>query len=911
LGRWFVTPESPIDEVSVVYSSPISKRALLSLTSLAVAACSFYLPSVPSSAQLPGMAPVMPPPVMRPIFRGEGSGQLDATTKSGKRVTCPLKHTTVTAKVAGHVSRVTVKQLFANPLNEKIEAVYTFPLSDTGAVDDMLMKVGERTIHGTIKKREEARQIYEAARASGHVAALLDQERPNIFTQSVANIEPNKEVAVTITYVDLLPYESGTYTFAFPTVVGPRFNPGTPTGKQGLGVSPDTTAVPDASKITPHLAPKGERAGHDISISVTVDSPVPVIGITMANRSERHVDVALANKATIPNKDFVLNWTVATDQVKSGYLAHGKKGEGHFNLSIIPPKRPRNDQIQPKEMVFLIDCSGSQSGAPLQKAKETMHYVLDHMNDDDTFQVITFNNSAEELFPQAQKATAEMRRRARNFIDGVQARGGTWMAPAVEKACSLPPDKNRLRIVTFMTDGYVGNDFQILGLIKKLRGTSRWFPFGTGNSVNRFLIDNIAKVGGGEAEYVYLNSTAAEVGKKFYDKISSPVLTDVKVSFGDLAVKEVFPKDVSDVWAEKPLYITGRYSKPGKGNVTITGNSGGKPYTQKLAVEFPADNTANDVLGSIWARAKVDRLMDEDWFGAQQGSVNKELQDEIIRTALAYHIMTQYTSFVAVEEQAKTKDGKLVTVEVPVEVPDGVERDKIYGDEGEPQSIVMQPGLSMAMPKAQSRSAVAGLGKGIGYYNARPHQHYVHSGAGAISAAPSGVSAQAYSPAPSVAGYGSALASANYYTRSGPITTGNGGGGGAAMRGSTGLIAAQPAAETVSIRARRKTNWYNEPRELKSEEKQEAAVDSLMKDAKFAKLTDDVRQWLNSNSSRSLKVRLVCDDAEAVKKALELKGVTLHKRTDERPDVVIVFVTREALRVLVAMAKVKTISKVD
>jgi hypothetical protein len=232
-----------------------------------------------------------------------------------------------------------------------------------------------------------------------------------------------------------------------------------------------------------------------------------------------------------------------------------------------------------------------------------------------------------------------------------------------------------------MTDGLVGNDMQIIGMIKKLRNTSRWFPFGTGNSINRFLIDNIAKEGGGEPEYVYLNSSAAEVGSKFYAKIASPVLTDVKADFDGLQVKEVFPHELADVWSQKPLYIVGRYTSPGKGTVTISGYSGGKPYTQRLPVELPKNEDDNAVLGSLWARAKVDRLMSEDWIGAQSGSINKELRDEIVKVALDHHIMTQYTSFVAVEEQTVTKEGKPTTVEVPVEMPEGVSREGVFGDE--------------------------------------------------------------------------------------------------------------------------------------------------------------------------------------------------------------------------------------
>src|SRR5262245_35385747 len=293
-------------------------RAFLSFMTSA-----FSLVSAMATTLPPALAQISPPPVAAGIpddgkvflrggaadFQGPGSGSLTAMIGSKRLGDCALKHTDVVAEVSGYVARVTVKQIFENPFKDKIEALYTFPLSETGAVDDMVMKVGERTIHGTIKKREEARQIYDAAKESGHVASLLDQERPNIFNQSVANIEPGKTVEITLQYVDLLPYEEGRYTFSFPTVVGPRYVPGSPIGKQGQGRLPDTNRVPDASLISPPVAKQGERAGHDLSLKVNIAAGVPVGAIKSAlhevsvNRTTGGADVELTDKATIPNKD--------------------------------------------------------------------------------------------------------------------------------------------------------------------------------------------------------------------------------------------------------------------------------------------------------------------------------------------------------------------------------------------------------------------------------------------------------------------------------------------------------------------------------------------------------------------------------------------------------------------------------
>lgn len=632
-------------------------------------------------------------------FGNDGSGTLTAMVAGTKKsIVCPLKDTKVTADISGYVARVTVKQKFVNPSNSKIEAVYTFPLSENSAVDEMTMKIGDRTISGTIKKREEARAIYEQARNDGYVASLLDQERTNIFTQSVANIEPGKEIEITIKYIETLPYESGKYTFAFPTVVGPRFVPGQAVtgGPQGSGFSNNTNQVPDASLITPMPTLGGSRAGHNISIDVHLNGGMAVSDVKSALHQidtktidANKMDISLTDKETIPNKDFVLTWNVAQDSLKSGYLTYKEAAEkeGFFTLMLMPPKRVTKENVAPKEMIFVIDCSGSQSGAPLDKAKETMLYILDHMNDNDTFQIITFNNNVQTFADKPEVSSSEMKKKAKAFINSIQAQGGTWMAPAVEKACAMPNDSHRLRIVTFMTDGYVGNDYEILGMVKKYRGASRWFPFGTGNSVNRTLIDGISKEGGGEAEYVLLNSSAQEAGKKFYDRISSPVLTDVKLAFDGLDVKEVYPKEVSDVWAERPLYFKGKYTAPKAGTITLTGFAQGKPYKQTIKVDFANQNLNNPGVPSLWARAKVDRLMSEDWFGAQQGTVNKEIKDEIVATALKHHIMTQYTSFVAVDNSRKTDGDKATKTDVPIEMPDGVSEQGIFGNKGDAPSI--------------------------------------------------------------------------------------------------------------------------------------------------------------------------------------------------------------------------------
>ena len=599
---------------------------------------------------------------------------------------CPLEHTEVRAEISGFVARVSVTQVFRSPFPDPIEAVYTFPLSERGAVDHMRIRTEGREIRGEIHPREEARRLYEEARERGQLAALLDQERPNVFTQSLANLMPGATVEIEIRYVETLPYEDGGFEWSFPMVVGPRFVPGAPTGHSGTGRLPDTTRVPDASRITPPVAAEGTRAGHDISLQVELDAGVAIEGldsrlheIQVERPSETRARIRLREASEIPNRDFVLRYRVAGEHVKSGVLTHREDGDGYLTLILIPPERVTPESAAPKELVFVIDRSGSQRGLPLLKAKETLLWTLEHLNPRDTFQVVSFSNETEKLFDRPQLATPEALGRARAYVNRLAANGGTMMAEAVQEVCSSPAPGNRLRVVTFMTDGYVGNDFAVIDLVKRLRGSSRWFPFGTGNSVNRFLLEQIARHGGGEVEYVLLSEPGEDIARHFWERIAAPVLTDLRLEFRELDVVDVLPYEVQDLWAQRPLIVHARYGQPGRGEVVLRGYQNGRPYEQRLRVELPRVDGHNDGIASMWARARVDDLMARDLRGLQSGQFADALEREIIEVALSHRILTQFTSFVAVEDRVVNEGGTARTVTVPVELPAGVDRTGALG----------------------------------------------------------------------------------------------------------------------------------------------------------------------------------------------------------------------------------------
>ncbi len=604
-------------------------------------------------------------------------GELEAVSSEGKSLgLVPLKHTDVKAEISGFLSRVKVVQEFENNFTEKIEAVYVFPLPNNAAVDDMTMRIGERTVKGKIMKREQAREVYEAAKSNGQIASLLNQERPNIFTQSVANILPGEKIQIEISYVENLKYDGGTYEFVFPMVVGPRYNPGNATGKTGGGFSPDTTQVPDASKITP--MPAKDRAGHDISISVNLDAGVPVESVVSNSHaidsamiSANNYNVKLKNENTIPNKDFVLKYDVAGKKIEDAILTHrGDKG-GYFSLILQPPDKVNSEDVTPKEIVFVIDTSGSMSGFPLDKAKESMKLALDGLYPQDTFNLITFAGDTSVLFEKPVPATKENLAKAQAFLQSRQSGGGTEMMKAIRTALE-PSDSNKhIRIVCFMTDGYIGNDMEIMGEIQK-HPNARVFSFGIGSSVNRYLLDKMAEEGRGEVEYVSLQDDGSAAAKRFHERIRNPLLTDISLDFGDLQVADVYPKRINDLFSAKPVVIHGRFTKSGSGVVKLKGKSFGREIVREIPVTFPETEANHDVLATLWARTRIDDLMAQDYAGIQSGNPKTEIKDTITNLGIEYRLLTQYTSFVAVEERVVTDGGQPRKIEVPVELPEGV-----------------------------------------------------------------------------------------------------------------------------------------------------------------------------------------------------------------------------------------------
>jgi Ca-activated chloride channel homolog len=640
-----------------------------------------------------------------------GNSQLQIIGKDGKVAGfVPLKHTGIKTEISGFVARIEVTQEFENILPSAVEAIYVFPLPHDSAVDGMSMTVGDREIRAVIKEREEARKIYERARTAGHTAALLDQERPNIFTQSVTNIPPGGRVEIKLSVIELLKYETGVYEFAFPLVVGPRYIPGNPTAPPDRGTMPDTDQVPDASHISPPVAgvhTNDPHAGHDVSMEVNLAAGVPVGDVESTSHkifADRtgpdSYHIKLADDTVVADKDFILKYKVAGVGIGDAVLAHADKSGGYFTLILQPPDKVRDEALVPRQIIFVLDTSGSMWGFPLEMAKKTIQRALDNLRKDETFNLITFSGDTRILFPEPVPATPQNVAKAKEVLAGAYGSGGTEMMKAIRTAlgddagAGKPMEADPIRVVCFMTDGYVGNDAEIIAEVKK-HSDARVFSFGIGTAVNRFLLAKMAEEGHGDVEFVTAPGEAQAAADRFYERVHSPVLTNISIDWNGLPVTDVYPKNVRDLFSAKPIVITGRFTGNPAGKITIKGYQGSGDFARSIPVDFSSAGAANAALEKIWARHKVEDLMSQDWSGIQSG--NSFHKAEIIQVGLEHSLATQYTSFVAVEERTVVSDGKAVRIEVPVELPEGVSPLAVPGGVGQ---LAARDSLQLYAPSA-------------------------------------------------------------------------------------------------------------------------------------------------------------------------------------------------------------------
>lgn len=578
----------------------------------------------------------------------------------------PLKATSAQVNIAGVIADVSVVQQYANVGKNPIEAIYVFPASTRAAVYSMKMTIGERVIIARISEREQARKEYEAAKQQGKSASLLEQERPNVFQMNVANIMPGDLINVELRYTELLIPENGIYEFVYPTVVGPRYSN-----------QPAVTAAPRENWVGNPYTHEGEKPLYDFSINCTLSAGMPVSDVTcVSHKTNISFDGPADASITLKpeerlggNHDFILKYRLAGDKVQSGLLLYPGEDENFFLAMIQPPKQITRSVIPPREYVFIVDVSGSMNGYPLDISKKLLKDLIGNLKPCDRFNVLLFAGASNLLSETALQANQANIEKAISFIDRQEGGGGTELLPALQRALSLRGTDGFARSFVIATDGYVTIEKEAFDLIRKNMDKANFFAFGIGTSVNRLIIEGIAHVGMGQPFVITRPEEAEVTAEKFRRYIGNPVLTHISLKFDRFDAYDVEPLSIPDVFSERPVIIYGKYRGTPTGSISVNGTNGEGEYKNLLLVSNAKSSESNQALRFLWARERIRTL--SDYSSGGYGGTD-DYKTEIIELGLKYNLLTAFTSFLAIDNDIRNKEGNLTTVNQPLPLPEGV-----------------------------------------------------------------------------------------------------------------------------------------------------------------------------------------------------------------------------------------------
>ena len=576
-----------------------------------------------------------------------------------------LESTRVHADISGVIADVTVEQSYRNGGVVPINARYVFPASTRAAVHGLSFSLGNQRVVAKIKQREKAAEEYRAAAESGKTATLLEQDRPNVFSMSVANILPGDRVVVQLRYSELLVPTDGVYQFVYPTVVGPRYK------------SPSSPVATDGSDrfVRSPFMPLGDTPDTKFDIDVSLSAGVPIaelrsgthkVDVVWQDRSLAKVLLA-KNSGFGGNRDFILDYKLRGSQIQSGLLLYEGQGENHFLLMVQPPARVKTEEIPAREYVFVLDVSGSMYGFPLDTAKALISALIGQLRPVDTFNVLLFSGDSRLMVPRSIPATADNVRRAISLIDHERGGGGTELEAALRVVAGLPRSEHVSRSVVVLTDGYIAEERGAFDLITQNIQNTNVFAFGIGSSVNRYLIEGLARAGQGEPFVVTDASAARATAERFRRYIQSPVLTEVRVRFDGFDAYDVEPALQPDLFAERPVVVFGKWRGAHAGRIEVLGRTANGEFKAEVPVEHARSQAANAALPQLWARSRIARLSD---FAPQDAG--GELEREVTELGLRYSLLTKHTSFIAVLEQIRNPGGNAQNVEQPSPLPAGV-----------------------------------------------------------------------------------------------------------------------------------------------------------------------------------------------------------------------------------------------
>jgi Ca-activated chloride channel family protein len=590
--------------------------------------------------------------------------------------------------VSGPTIRGRVTQIFQNNTQDWVEAVYVYPLPEDGAVDSLKMVIGERIVVGEIKERQTARAIYEQAKASGHKTTLVEQERPNIFTNSVANIAPGETILVQLEYQAPVKQSAGTFSLRIPLVIGPRYNPkpivqNVDLRTDGNGWGQTTDPVPDRARIEPPVLDPREHAPiNPVQITVRLQAGFPLAEVKSHHHSVK-VDTESADTQLIKldgkvpaDRDFELTWKSAAQAAPSVGLFRERIGNDDYLLAFVtPPSLEQAQEQRPREAIFVIDNSGSMGGTSMVQAKASLLYALGRLKPADRFNVIRFDHTMDMVFSDSVPANADNLARAKAFVSALEAKGGTEMVPAMKAALTdaRPEESNLLRQVVFLTDGAIGNEQQLLDLMADMRGRSRVFMVGIGSAPNSFLMTRAAEIGRGTFTHIGSVEQVEERMRALFEKLESPAVTNLSVHFSEVQA-DITPAVAPDLYRGEPLVVAAKLSALA-GNLEIKGRIGDRPWFVTLPLANAAEGKG---LSKLWARRKI---ADAEVAKTLRKATPEETDKRILALGLDHQLVTRLTSLVAVDKTPSRPDGvRLSRADLPLNLPAGWDFDKVFGE---------------------------------------------------------------------------------------------------------------------------------------------------------------------------------------------------------------------------------------
>jgi Ca-activated chloride channel family protein len=599
----------------------------------------------------------------------------------------PLEAMDVRGRIDGLLARVVVRQTFVNAFDEPLEASYIFPMPDRAAVTQFRMTVAGREIEGVLEERGQAREHYEEAIAKGQRASIAEEDRPGVFNLRVGNLMPGERATVELSLCGVLPYTDGEVTFRFPLVVAPRYVPGRPLPgpSVGDGTALDTDAVPDASRISPPVLLPGFPNPVRLSLELELDGGVAGLGglRSSLHAIEEETQDGYCRIRIRPgerlDRDFILRFRLGGDDIRSTLSLHPDRddqNQGTFALTVIPPARHSERSTRPRDIVFLLDRSGSMNGWKMVAARRAVARMIDTLGDDDSFCLMAFDSTVEgpkTLCDGLTPATDRARFRAVEYLATLEARGGTEMAEPLDRAVkrlSASKGGDRDRILVLITDGQIANEDQVLGLLGTRLNSIRVFTIGIDRAVNEGFLRRLAERGGRARELVESEDRLDAVMASIHRRIGTLLLTGLNLEPVGLNVEpgEVVPRRIPDLFAGSPLLILGRYRGRPEGSIGVCGcGAAGSAYQESVHARV----RPNPAIAAAWARGQIRHL--EDRYAARDGD-RTTLEKAVVALSLQFQVLCRFTAYVAVDRsQVVNKGGVGHRITQPVEAPAGWE----------------------------------------------------------------------------------------------------------------------------------------------------------------------------------------------------------------------------------------------